>query len=349
MLKINTLAVRGVEKVNYNYLYNFIMGIVLALYCCLGFSQTLLPSDYKTTLQDVYQKYQSDTSGKIASYIPELAKANPNRFAISVATIDGEIFSIGDSDVPFSLQSISKVFAYALALQDNDQKIIFNTIGLDATGETFNSITTIEKKPARSHNPYVNAGAIQTTSYIKGKNPEEQWHRMFSLLKSLSDEHLFFSNRIYQSETKTNTRNHAIAQLLKSHGLLRGEPRDVLDRYTKACSVMVTTKQLALMGATLANNGINPITKKQIIPASVTRHVVSQMLVNGLYEKSGTWFVTIGVPAKSGVSGGLLAIIPNKMAIAVFSPPLDSTGTSVRGQKVIQELSNLWRLHLLER
>lgn len=325
------------------------MAIVLTLYSCLGFCQKLLPDNYKTTLQDVYKKYQSDTSGNNASYIPELAKANQNLFAVSVVTIDGKIFSIGDSDVPFSLQSISKVFAYALALKDNDEKIIFDTIGLDATGETFNSITTIEKKPARSHNPYVNAGAIQTTSYIKGTNPQEKWQRMFSLLQSLSDKNLFFSKRIYQSETETNTRNHAISQLLKSHGLLRGDPQDVLDRYTKACSVMVTTKQLALMGATLANNGINPITKKQIISSSVTRHVISQMLVNGLYEKSGTWFVTIGVPAKSGVSGGILAIIPNKMAIAVFSTPLDSTGTSVRGQKVIQELSNIWRLHLLER
>ena len=172
---------------------------------------------------------------------------------------------------------------------------------------------------------------------------------MFSLLKALSDEHLFFSKQIYDSETETNTRNHAIAQLLKSHNMLKGDPKDVLDRYTKACSVMVTTKQLALMGATLANNGINPITKKQIISSSVTRHVLSQMLMNGLYEKSGTWFVKIGVPAKSGVSGGLLAIIPNEMAIAVFSPPLDSTGTSVRGQKVINALSNLWGLHLLDR
>lgn len=339
---------RGI-KVKYKNLRGVIIGVFLSLYCFHSFSQTLLPSSYKTTLEEVYNKYHADTSGKNASYIPELAKADPNRFAISVATIDGEIFSIGDSDIAFSLQSISKVFAYALALQDNDQKIIFDKIGLDATGEKFNAITTIEKKTASSHNPYVNAGAIQTTSYIKGKNSDEKWNRLFLLLKALGDEKLFFSKRIYHSETETNTRNQAIAQLLKSHNMLRGDPQDVLDRYTKACAVMVTTKQLALMGATLANNGVNPMTKKQVVSPSITRHILSQMLVNGLYEKSGSWFVKIGVPAKSGVSGGLLAIIPNKMAIAVFSPPLDSAGTSVRGQKVIKALSNLWGLHLLDR
>ena len=333
----------------YKYLHSIVVGVFLSLLCFHSFSQTLLPSGYETALEQVYKKYHSDTSGKNASYIPELAKADPNRFAITVATIDGETFSIGDSDIAFSLQSISKVFAYALALQDNDQKIIFDKIGLDATGEKFNAITTIEKKAAGSHNPYVNAGAIQTTSYIKGKNSDEKWRRLFFLLNALSDEKLFLSKRIYHSETETNTRNHAIAQLLKSHNKLRGDPQDVLDRYTKSCSVMVTTKQLALMGATLANNGVNPMSKKQIVSSSVTRHVLSQMLVNGLYEKSGTWFVKIGVPAKSGVSGGLLAIIPNKMAIAVFSPPLDATGTSVRGQKVIKALSTLWGLHLLDR
>jgi glutaminase len=330
-------------------LYSVIIGVFLSLCCLPGFSQAALPSGYKSALEAVYKKYYSDTSGKNAAYIPELAKADPNHFAISVATIDGAIFSVGDSDVAFSLQSISKVFSYALALQDNDEKIIFDKIGLDATGEKFNAITTIEKKSAGSHNPYVNAGAIQTTSYIKGKTSDEKWSRLFSLLEALSDGKLFFSKRIYHSETETNTRNHAIAHLLKSHHMLRGDPKDVLDRYTKACAVMVTTKQLALMGVTLANNGVNPRSKKQIVSSSVTRHVLSQMLVNGLYEKSGTWFVQIGVPAKSGVSGGLLAIIPNKMAIAVFSPPLDSTGTSVRGQKVIKALSNFWGLHLLDR
>jgi glutaminase len=168
--------------VKYKNLHSLIIGVFLSLYCLHSFGQTLLPSGYKRTLESVYKKYHTDTSGKNASYIPELAKADPNRFAISVATIDGEIFSIGDSDIAFSLQSISKVFAYALALKDNDEKIIFDKVGLDATGQKFNAITTIEKSSASSHNPYVNAGAIQTTSYIKGKNSNEKWSRVFLLL-----------------------------------------------------------------------------------------------------------------------------------------------------------------------
>ena len=333
---------------NIHYLHHVVLGILLACYGCLGFGQDISVHDYKQTLQEVYKKYQSETRGKNASYIPELAKVSTNHFAISVVTVDGHVYSIGDSNIRFSLQSISKVFAYALALADNDHDIIFDHIGLDATGEKFNAITPLEKRPSNALNPYVNAGAIQTTSYIKGKNSEDKWQRLFSLFNSMSDGHVVFSDRIYQSESQTNTRNHAIAHLLKSQDKLQGDPEDVLDRYTKACSVLVTTKELALMGATLANSGVNPLSNKEVISPLITRHVVSQMLVNGLYEKSGTWFVMIGVPAKSGVSGGLLAIIPNKMAIAVYSPPLDSSGTSVRGQEVIQSLSTRWSLHLLD-
>ncbi len=332
----------------FKFSYSFFIFIFLSLFFCKAFSQNILPIDYKKTLTEVYNQSHKDISGKNASYIPELSKVDPNLFSISIATVDGEIFSVGDSDFNFSLQSISKVFAYALALEDNKQKIIFDKIGLDATGKKFNSITTLEKRSYNSHNPYVNVGAIQTTSYIKGKDNKEKWERFFTLLELMSDKKIFLSEKIYQSETESNTRNHAIAHLLKSHKMLKGDPKDVLDRYTKACSIMVTTKQLALMGATIANNGINPLTKNQVLSPKVTRHVVSQMLVNGLYEKSGTWFVKIGVPAKSGVSGGILAIIPNKLAIAVFSSRLDPSGTSIRGEKVIQKLSNIWGLHLLD-
>jgi len=336
--------------VKFNFLYFFFIFFFLSLFFCKANSQSenILPIDYKKTLEEVYNKSYKDISGKNASYIPELSKVDPNLFSISIATVDGEIFSVGDSDFNFSLQSISKVFAYALALEDNKQKIIFDKIGLDATGKKFNSITTLEKRSYNSHNPYVNVGAIQTTSYIKGKDNKEKWERFFALLESMSDKKIFLSEKIYQSETESNTRNHAIAHLLKSHNMLKGDPKEVLDRYTKACSIMVTTKQLALMGATIANNGINPLTEKQVLSPKVTRHIVSQMLINGLYEKSGTWFVKIGVPAKSGVSGGILAIIPNKLAIAVFSSRLDASGTSIRGEKVIQKLSNIWGLHLLD-
>lgn len=340
---------RSCNKLKFKYFLIFFLSLFLVVISNQAFSETLLPSGYKATLQEVYQKYLNDNEGKNASYIPELAKADPRTFAITIVTVDGQIISIGSSDFPFSLQSISKVFSYALAIKDNDQDTIFENIGLDATGDKFNSIAAIENRPKHALNPFVNAGAIQTTSFIKGANSQDKWNRLLHFVQSLSDGKPYFSTRTYKSEMSTNVRNQAIAQLLKSNGLLKGDPEEALDRYTKACSIMVTTRQLAIIGATLANNGVNPITKVVILSPSITRDILSQMLVNGLYEKSGTWLVKIGIPAKSGVSGGLLAIIPNKMAIAVYSSPLDATGTSIRAQKVLRDLSKRWHLHILDK
>lgn len=322
--------------------------IILCLfyYPSYSFNKNSLPNDATTTLNSIYEKDKAITKGKQASYIPELAKVDPELFAISIVTVDGKSLSVGDADTLFSLQSISKIFAYALALADNGEEIIFNNIGLEATGEPFNSIRSLEQNTP--HNPFVNVGAIQTTSYIKGDDSTQKWNRLLSFIGSLSDGKPFLSQKIYASESQTNRRNHAIAQLLKSRDMLIGEPDEVLDRYTKACSIMVNTKQLALMGATLANYGVNPITKQQVIAPEFVRAVLSEMVINGIYEKSGSWFVTIGIPSKSGVSGGIIAIVPNKMAIAVYSPRLDKAGTSVRGQAVLKALSRKWKLHVLD-
>lgn len=297
------------------------------------------------TLKIVYEKYKTLNQGHVASYIPELAKVNPNYFAISIVTVDGQTLSVGDADTFFSLQSISKIFSYALALKDNGEKTVFERIGMDATGEQFNSLKSIEQE--QSHNPFVNAGAIQTSSLIKYKNAETPWKRLLTFMSQFSNQPLVLNEKIYHSESESNARNQAISQLLKSKGMLKNEPEKALDLYTKTCSLMVNTKILALMGATFANGGVNPITKQRVLSTNYVRDVLSQMTINGIYEKSGTWFVTIGIPAKSGVSGGILAIVPNKMAIAVFSPPLDETGTSVKGQAVLKELSRIWNLHLL--
>jgi glutaminase len=296
------------------------------------------------TLESVYEKYKDLTNGKVASYIPELAKVNPNYFAISIVTVDGKVFSVGDADTFFSLQSISKVFSYALALNDNGEKKVFEQVGLDATGEQFNSLKSIENE--QSHNPFVNAGAIQTASLIKYKNAQTPFERLLKFMSQFSNQPLALNREIYLSESQSNLRNQAISQLLKSKGLLKDDPRDVLDLYTKTCSLMVNTKVLALMGATLANGGVNPINNQKVLSEAYVRDVLSQMTINGIYERSGTWFVNIGIPAKSGVSGGILAVVPNRMAIAVFAPPLDETGTSVKGQAVLKELSRRWNLHL---
>ncbi|AWN74668.1 glutaminase A [Legionella anisa] len=323
--------------------YHFTV-LILSFFCSFSAVGGSVSPDY-ATLKSVYDKYKTNYNGKPASYIPELAKANSDLFAISVVTVDGKVISIGDKHANFSLQSISKIFAYALALQDNGEKIIFNKIGLEATGEQFNSIKSIENN--QSHNPFVNVGAIQTTSFIRGKDSEEKWNRLVTFIKQLGGEQIFLGKRIYHSEAISNQRNRAISHLLESYGMLIGDPKEVLDRYTKACALMVNTETLASIGSTFANNGINPKTHQKVLSSKYVRDVLSEMVINGIYERSGGWFVTIGVPAKSGVSGGIIAVIPNKMAIAVYSPNLDKTGTSIRGEAVLKELSRLWNLHLI--
>lgn len=299
------------------------------------------------TLEQVYKQFKSLKTGKNADYIPELAKVNPNYFAIAIATTDGKVISIGDADVPFAIESISKPFVYALALQDNGNELLMKNINLNATGHSFNSVMAIEEPANHLQNPLVNAGAIQMTNYIKGSSSGDKWQRTLNYFQNLSDGKPYLGEAVYNSEMATNEHNQGIAYLLKSYNTLPGNPQDAVDRYTKACSIMITAKQLALMGATFANGGVNPLSHKAIISPNFVRDALSEMVVNGLYENSGTWWSQVGIPAKSGVGGGIIAIIPHKMAIVVFSPPLDSAGNSVRGQAVIQELSRMWKLHLL--
>lgn len=311
-------------------------------------SDDSVQKNLKQTLNQVYSKYKNLTEGKNADYIPELAKINPHLFGIAIATIDGKLTAIGDADFPFAIESIAKPFMYALALMDNGEALITKKVGLNATGMPFNSIMAIELRPNHLQNPLVNAGAIQVTSFVKGKNKEEKWERALNFLRKLSDGKLFLGMPVYQSETATNLRNRAITELLNSYGMMNDDISDALDRYTKACSVMVSAKQLALMGATLANGGIHPITHERILSSQYARDTLSEMTINGLYENSGAWWWSAGIPAKSGVGGGILAVVPHKMAIVVFSPPLDESGNSVRAQKVIQDLSEQLKLHLLE-
>lgn len=322
------------------------MGFALML-CTISYNVTASPKDIKETLHVLYNKYKNTHIGHNADYIPELSHIDPNLFGIVVMNVNGDFWAIGDTEVPFAIESISKPFVYALALQDNGNKLITDKVGLDATGHAFNSVIAIEESPHHIQNPLVNAGAIQTTSFIKGANSDEKWQRVLNFLQDLSDFKLYLGGSVYKSESRTNQHNRAIAELMKSYNLMLGNPYDALDRYTKACSIMVTARQLAIMGATLANHGINPLTHRQIIASQNVKHVLAEMVINGLYEHSGTWFWSVGLPAKSGVGGGLLAIVPNKMAIVVYSPPLDAEGNSVRGQMVIQELSEKWGLHIL--
>ncbi|MBA3661783.1 MAG: glutaminase A [Gammaproteobacteria bacterium] len=293
----------------------------------------------KENINALYLKYQNETGGKNADYIPELAKVNPAYFAIAIATPNGELIAAGDADVPFAIESISKIFVYGLALEDYDENWITEKVGLNATGFPFNSPIPLIQKADHLQNPLVNAGAIQVASFIKGKDNNEKWQRVFNLFKKLSDNKAFLGQAVYQSETATNLNNRVLTELLQLYDMTMGNGAEALDRYTKACSMMVTAKQLALMGATLANGGVHPLTHARIYSESHVNMIVAQMITNGLYEESGAWFTTVGLPTKNGVSGGLLAIIPQKMAIVVFSPPIDASGSSVRGKAVLKELS----------
>jgi glutaminase len=326
----------------------YLLSTIFIIFSTNGYSSTQLPTNIQSTLEKAYQQFKSENKGKIADYIPELAKVNPALFGIAIITVNGDYFSVGDANVPFAIESISKPFAYALALIDNGEEVVTKKVGLNATGRPFNSVIAIEDLPNHLQNPYVNAGAIQISSLIKGKNSSDKWQHIFNFFQQLSDGKLSLGEAVYQSEMATNQHNRAIAELFESYNMINSDPMDAVDRYTKACSIMVTSKQLAIMGATLANNGTHPLTHQQIIAPNLVRDVLSEMVVNGLYENSGIWFFNVGLPAKSGVGGGILAIVPNKMAIVVYSPPLDEAGNSIRAEEVIQYLSEQWHLHILQ-
>lgn len=335
------------RKYIYFIIYLIITISIIAFLSLFYFLPRNNDNNIQQTITELYQKYLRTTGGKNADYIPVLAKVNPTLFAIAIVKTNGEIISIGNDNISFPLESVVKPFIYAVALQDNGEQTVTEKIGFNATGHKFNSVVAIEERPNHLQNPSVNAGALQATSLIKGKNGEEKWQRILDLVKKSSDGKPILGVEVYQSEAATNQRNRAIAELLSSYQMLLGDPLEAVDIYTKACSILVTAKQLALLGATLANNGVNPMTHEQVIAPKYVQDMLSDMVTNGMYDNSGMWFWKVGLPTKSGVSGGMLAIVPNKMAIVVFSPPLDETGNSVKGQLVIEELSKRWNLHLL--
>lgn len=307
-------------------------------------------NDIPTIQNDInlaYEKYKNDPKGHVADYIPELGKQNINYCGIAIATVDGQIYECGDSRVAFAIESISKPFAYGLAMQDCGINEVSKKIGLNATGFPFNSVLAIELRKGHYQNPLVNAGAMQVTSLIKGGSSEEKWKRLVNFFNDIAGENLAFDEKIYKSEMATNQHNKAIAELLNSYNLMYSDTSNAVDRYTKACSILVTAKQLACMGATLANGGINPFTQKRILNKESVRYILSEMVVAGLYENSGWWWAEVGLPSKSGVGGGILAIVPGKMAISVFSPLLDKAGNSIRSEEILIELSQKWNLHIL--
>ncbi|HHZ8351642.1 TPA: glutaminase A [Morganella morganii] len=290
---------------------------------------------YDTIVEQAYQKFKTEKAGDVADYIPALAKYSPDNYAVVIATVDGKIYSAGDKDALFPLESLSKVFTLALVMNQQGSEVVLEKLGANATGLPFNSGLAIELRPDRPQNPLVNAGAISAVSLIKAKNPDDRWQQIMENMEAFADTKLTVNDEVYRSESETNQHNQALARLMQSYGMLYGNPDEAVDLYTRQCSVDATTVDLAKMGAVLANQGKSPYNGKQLLSAENTGKVLAEMAVAGLYDGSGTWLYQVGIPAKSGVGGGILAVVPGKYAVAVYSPPLDKAGNSVRAQAAI--------------
>lgn len=294
----------------------------------------------ETAVREAYTKFKSDTSGKNADYIPYLAQVDSKLFGIAVVTADNQVFTLGDVDYSFSIQSISKVFTLALAMEELGPDKVFMRIGSEPTGRAFNSVPAVVDMPTHTGNPFVNAGAIATTSLISGKGADEKWNKILAFYAKVAGEKLVLIEDVYKSEAATNTGNKALAMLLAKYERIYADPFESVDTYTKQCSVGVNATQLARMGATLANNGVNPATGEQVIKREDIPYILATMTMAGLYDSSGYWAWHVGLPAKSGVGGGIVAVAPGKGAIAVFAPRLDEAGNSVKAQKVIEYVAN---------
>jgi len=293
----------------------------------------------KAAVNSAYSMFRGDTSGKNADYIPYLAQVNPKLFGIAVVTTDNQVYTVGDINYSFSMQSISKVFTLALAIEQLGADTVFDRIGNEPTGRPFNSVDAVVDMPTHTGNALVNAGAIATTGLIGGSNADERWKSILAYYDKAAGEKLKLIDDVYRSEAATNQGNRALAALLVKYDRIHSDPLEAVDIYTKQCSVGVNVHQLAEMGATLANNGVNPATHEKVIKAKNVPFILSAMTMAGLYDGSGGWAWHVGLPAKSGVGGGILAIVPGKGAIAVFAPPLDQQGNSVKAQKVITYVS----------
>jgi glutaminase len=296
-------------------------------------------------LADLYARTRAVTDGAIATYIPELAKADPEAFGIAVATVDGKVYTAGDAGQFFTIQSISKAFIYGYALAEYGRPAVLSHVGVEPTGEAFNSIV-LDDVHNRPFNPMVNAGAMATAELIRGETPEARSVAMLEVLSRHAGRSLNVDEAVFRSEQATGHRNRAIAYMMLNSGMIRSAPETVLDTYFRQCSVRVTCTDLAVMAATLAAGGVNPVTGVEALPSEYIHDVLTVMNSCGMYNYAGQWSYEIGMPAKSGVSGGIIAVIPGQIGIGVFSPRLDEHGHSVRGVSVCREFSEIFGLHV---
>jgi glutaminase len=305
-----------------------------------------LGADVQKAVEAAYAKYRTLKEGKNADYIPALAKVNPDLFGIAVVAPDGTVYTAGDVKTEVSIQSISKVFTMAQVIQEQGPEAIEKTIGVDATGARFNSIIAVEAvrtvvgTGAPEMNPLVNPGAISTTSMVRGANADEVWKKIIGFHNDSAGRNLNVLQDVYKSESDTNQRNQAIGALMLAYGYIKSNWQQAVDLYTRQCSIGVNARDLGIMAATLALGGKNPVSGKQVMDAAKVPSVLAVMATAGLYDDSGKWLYHTGLPAKSGVGGGIIAVAPAKFGIAVVSPPLDDAGNSVRAQRAIADISN---------
>jgi glutaminase len=297
------------------------------------------PASVQQALEDAYNLYRSNTDGKNSQVYPALARVPSDLFGICLVSASGKVYSVGASDAEFSIMSVSKPFVFALICELIGVEDARAKLGANATGFPFNSLAGIERQPKGITNPMVNSGAIATTSLVPGATRDEKWNRIHETLSRFAGRPLPLNEEVYASASATNFRNQSIARLLQSLGSIYCDPAEAVDLYTKQCSLNVSARDLAVMAATLADGGLNPITKEQVVDPAICHYVLAVMATAGLYETSGDWLYNIGLPGKSGIGGGILAVSPGKGGLGTFAPPLDHEGNSVKGQLAAKYLS----------
>ncbi len=304
------------------------------------------PSEVQQLVDETYQRHREEVAGSVADYIPALGRVSPDLFGICVAGVAGRVYSVGDAEVPFTIQSVSKPFMFALVCDLVGVDVAREKLGANATGLPFNSVFAVELNPDRTANPLVNAGAIAATSLAPGHDEDERWEFIRAGLSRFAGRTLEVDDEVYDSEMSSNDRNTGIAHLLAGYGRMYSGPDEATDLYTRQCSLLVTARDMAVMGATLADGGVNPITGERVVDEETCKRTLAVMATAGLYQLSGDWLYDIGLPGKSGVSGGIVTVAPGKGAVGTFSPPLDHAGNSVRGQLATRELSERLGLNL---
>jgi glutaminase len=301
----------------------------------------------KRLVMDAHERFRSVDQGKVSQVYPALARVPSNLFGICVVGADGGVFSVGDAEHEFTIMSVSKPFMFALICNLIGATGARERLGVNSTGYPFNSLAGIERNPDGRTNPMVNAGAIATTSLVPGENREAKWRFIHEGLSRFAGRVLSVNEEVYTSASETNFRNRSIAWMLESVGRIYCDPAEAVDLYTRQCSLDVSARDLAIMGATLADGGFNPVTREQVVGPDVCHYALAVMLTAGLYETSGDWLYEIGLPGKSGIGGGIVTVSPGKGGLGTFAPPLDEAGNSVKGQLVAQFLSQRLGLDLL--